>query len=132
MNSTTFCILKKGKNLLINKNQFFLEKLKCQLNIVKIFESKLVPKLKMVISCLISLEILRKGRRFSDGVYIKQFGKFIVSSTLLTKLQPVGLFSQEHQQYLRLGKNLLIVKIFAQTEVLISMILFFIYLINMI
>ena len=38
-------------------------------------EPKVVPELKMEISSLISLEIIRKGRPFSDDDFIKQLLK---------------------------------------------------------
>ena len=47
------------------------EKLKGWLEREEISEPKLVPKLKMEISNLISLEVVRKGRPFSDDIFIK-------------------------------------------------------------
>ena len=65
-------MIKKEKHFLTDNTNFFLEKLKGQLESEEISEPKLILKLKMEISSLISLEIVTKGRPFSDGVFIKQ------------------------------------------------------------
>ena len=51
---------------------------------------KLVPELKMKISCLISLEIVRKGRPFSDGVVIKQLLKKNFGNTNFIESLPLS------------------------------------------
>ena len=62
----------KERELVFNRQKtIFLEIVKGWLKREKISKPKLVPELKIEISSLISLEIVRKGRSFSEGVFIK-------------------------------------------------------------
>ena len=68
----------KGKSFFfIDIKQFFLEKLQDWLKDEEIYEPKLDSKLKTEISSLISLDIVKKGRQFSGGVFIKHLLKKI-------------------------------------------------------
>ena len=62
----------KGKKEFVNRKKTNFIENKRSAGKSRNFRPKLVPKLKMEISSLISLEIVRKGRPFSDGVFIKQ------------------------------------------------------------
>ena len=65
----------------IDKRIIFLEKFKGWLEREEISEPILVPQLKLEISGLVSSKIVRKGRPFSDGVFIKQLLKKNLATT---------------------------------------------------